>query len=1000
MDNLYCVSLGSSMCEEWIKNAPQNSESLMLLPSSFLLHQARKVATEALHKITFLSFDELVNDIVKQYCEIIFIDRFTQEMLVEQVLAELSGEDQLPYFNTIASFPGYISTVTSLIGEIKRTGTSVEQFSSVCEARDYPQKDVEIYLIYKRYQEKLAQLKIADLEEMYLLAIRALEQGLQLPYHTIYISEFYVLTPLQREIIRQLRARVAVDIAITYEKNTPFPYKAVEATYTDLVGMGFNPIFKSTPENLLDKKIISCPNRQKEMRVVASRVKELLLTGLYSVDDIALVARDTAAYQDIFAVFKEFGIPLDMPQQENLRNQPLVRLIVNLLTAKNDGGTKESVLNILKSPYITAKFAFDIDYLEDFLLEHLIFDWQDWQKVLGQLPDNEEKPKIVAAFYVLSQTISHIPGKASCAEFIHIIKAFIDKLAVPQALAHSYQQGLPLIMLKAGLLTYQEVLSALERIENDYTILGQHDKLILTGDFLEGFIHLMQAEICIESRDSSGVKLISPSSVRGVKFSVVVVMGLSDGEFPMRERENWLYKDGERRLLNDLGMDISTLEQKRQIEDLYFNIALALAGDKLFLTYYEDEKTLPSPYIEQIREKNPIPVEKFSLDEILNKNYLQIYSQNELVNSVLNDSFNRATPLTSEQCTVLSLVKDWEPQDFWRKENAEGQRQNEYGEYSGVLGPDIIGKLLGKDKVYSISSLEDYASCPFSYFAGRVLGLDEFAEKEEDTGSDVVGNIYHEVAARFLSNHRNEKLNKHQSDVYHVELNQLILAAIASVEKQTLVKGRLWKFEKNKVIQSLNRWLDFEISEQNQEEVAFRPKYLEWGFGVKDYGKTIDPESTPNPLEVDLADRKVKIIGKIDRIDAAGDHLYRVFDYKKKNCRSSKEIKDGLDLQIPLYLWAVQQHLCAADDKIAGGGYYSIEKTKKAGGMWLKKDEQEWQDLNHTVKNYLKLYTQGIDNCDYRVAPVICSAYCIARGICRYNKHSLAKATAEVKVNE
>ena len=160
----------------------------------------------------------------------------------------------------------------------------------------------------------------------------------------------------------------------------------------------------------------------------------------------------------------------------------------------------------------------------------------------------------------------------------------------------------------------------------------------------------------------------------------------------------------------------------------------------------------------------------------------------------------------------------------------------------------------------------------------------------------------------------------------------------------------------------------------------------------------MDPSSTSKPLTVNLSGRSVRIIGKIDRIDVAAGHVYQVFDYKKKYCRTAKEITDGLDLQMPLYLWAVQQHLCGPDDKIVGGGYYSIEQRKKAGGMRLKKDETKWQELNEIVRQHLEKYINGIESGNFTAAPLRCNSYCIAREICRYNK--FVETGAEVTGSE
>lgn len=347
MHTLYCTPLGETVRGQFVGALVAAlaeggaAGQAYLLPSSFLLNEVRRdLAAASLRgheQPNLLTFDGLAAAIVDQSGGRIFMSRMAQELVVAEVLDELTAAGRLPYFGRIASFPGLVGAVTSLLAEIKRSGASPEEFAAVAEARDWPQKDREISAVYDVYQRRLAARGLADLEEMYFLAAAALRDGAELPYRRFYISEFYILTPLQLELMRGLCRGAAVDIGLVYEKNRPEVFAAVEPTYSGLVGMGFTPVFtapvrRSRPElehirrrlfsplpetvNGGGIEVLGCPGPAREMALVAGRIKKLLLDGVCRPEEIAVVSRDPAAYAAFREVAAEYGIPVELPREE------------------------------------------------------------------------------------------------------------------------------------------------------------------------------------------------------------------------------------------------------------------------------------------------------------------------------------------------------------------------------------------------------------------------------------------------------------------------------------------------------------------------------------------------------------------------------------------------------------------------------------------------------------------------------------------------------------
>lgn len=1032
MHTIYCTPLGETMRDEFTAGLAgavrqgRGRAQAFLLPSAHLLGAVRRdlraLGPAGYEQPSLLAFDDLVGEIVAfaGYPRRL-MDRMTQELVVADVLDSLNKRQSLPYFSAISSFPGYISTVTSLLAEIKRTAAPPEEFP--VGASGSQAKDAEVHAIYAAYQEVLAARELADLEEQYFLAIKALGEGLALPYKKFYISEFYILTPLQLALVKELKRVAAIDIGIVYEPNRPEVYAAVDPTYTALVGMGFTPVFvaarrQAAPglahirRSLFAAKpeiraaapgvaVVSSPTRAKEMAVAAARIKKLLLSGTYRPAEIAVVVRDTGAWADFRDICGEFGLPVSLAREERLADQPPARLLVNALAARTDGGARPTVLNLIKSPLVADKFRIDADAVEQAALGRVIRSWRDWFGVFKGADPPENLALSRRGFDTLGRLVTTLPRQGTCAAFAAALKTVLDTLGIPATLGKAYRDGrLPLSVLQAGLLAWEKCGETLDAMAEGFALAGQAARPLTAADFLRFFRQALAGQtVRLEGHNEQAVQVVSPAGVRGVTFRAVFILGLTDGEFPLREKENWLYDDRERAEMATLGLTLTTAAFRRAEEDFYFAVAVALAGEMLTISGREDAETLPSPYIaEVVRLFAPgaVTADRYSAVEFFPAVYDEVFSARELTGKALLDTRDNTDPgACAAAAYVLANLTDG---DFARRVAAEKDRSRGPGPYDGLVG--TAGGEEHGPPVFSITALEDYAQCPFRYFATRSLKLKEWEEKEEEAGYDVIGNIYHEVLATFLRRHRGEPLDPSQAEDYRAELTAVlddVCRRLAAEDKTFGTKA--WDYRRRRLEATLGRWLDFEIAEQNGDGLAFTPAYLEWGFGLpRDEG--MDAASVPEPLEIVAGERPLRIVGKIDRIDAVGGKL-AVIDYKRKYAPRFRDLAAGIDLQAALYIMAAERFLCPEGGEVAGGGYYSVENARKEGGMWraeLAGDighraakeagnlaAADWEALQTDIRRLAGEYCAGIRRGEFPVRPAAeCPSYCVARAICRY----------------
>jgi ATP-dependent helicase/nuclease subunit B len=1055
MHTLYCLLLGQSYRQVFVCqmidhiHARQGRESLFMLPSSQLLAQVRQEVLAkdptCLPELNLLSFDDLVTQVLENSgVKRTFMSRMTQELLVKKVVDELTAQGCLPYFCEMSHFPGYIRTITSFLGEVKRTGTTAEEWQSVLaakasedddavvlegfsEAELARQKDQETALIYLRYQEELAALQLVDLEERYFLAIEALRLNPQLlPYRFIYLSEFYILTPLQLALVDIIRQDREFAIALVYENNRQEVYSAVEETYTALIGQGF--VAKFVPaamsrgshcldylvdniftERAVNKQLASCislvqaPHRMKELAAFGAALKEKLISEKMQPQAVAIIVRDVAAYSELRPLFAELKIPLDLLWEEPLERQPLTQLIFDYIATRLENGSKSVVQKLLKSPFVAASYLCDSDKIVADSSSWRIQGWTEW------LNFGQQDNSVLAILQQLQKQVESIPRQGTAATINQALSVIIESLDVLAYLGLKYRQNkLPLVRLKAAYLTYQALDRTRLELEEELAALGQANRELTLPEYRQLFTQLLSAEVLkIATGDPSGVKVISPAGARGISFDFVAILGLTEGEFPQQIRENWLYDDKERKLLNDLGVPLATAAKRRLEEKFYFAVSLSIAKQGLYLSGIGTSETLLSPFfaeVERIVDILPEQRVRFTVDEVLAQNYEAIYTERDYQQKAIYDMCQGAVANEAQQLG-RKIFPHFEIPDFWRKvAAATSRREASNSLYSGYAAnwQQVSGTAVTDEHtLWSISRLEDYLQCPFAYFLKHILRLTGDEEAEETTEASMTGQLYHQVLVTFLSRYRGQSLQPEHAAHYEI----LLLQDFAKIVDEWIVAGKFhpgkfWFYEQQQMTKIFTNWLHYELERQAQMTVPLRPTYFEWGFGLP-VTENLDRASVATPFTLTIDDRKVLFCGKVDRIDTT-ELNYAVYDYKKSGSPAVNETLElGTDLQIPLYIAAVQQLLVDQQGgTVKGGSYYSLEKCAVQGGMWYEEYQNclgptkltkksflsydEWTEFYQAFGQRILAAVDGIACGSFPLEPAKgCSDYCIGQKICR-----------------
>ncbi len=558
---------------------------------------------------------------------------------------------------------------------------------------------------------------------------------------------------------------------------------------------------------------------------------------------------------------------------------------------------------------------------------------------------------------------------------------------------------------------------------------------------LAGFID--EIERCVSSQaltagvaDRDGLRVLEATDVRGLRFSAMFIAGMIEGGFPLRAGRDWLYPHEERERLKKFGIvleDISTDTLLK--EEHYFYQCACRATEKLYLTrpLADDggNETVPSYYIEELRRAiAPAELVRTQIrGDIDTHDLSETSTRSELAAQLVRQQARQKQRARSENLVPASVANEliakahaggYLPDSTMQRVAFELQRAGDsFGPYDGEITSVELQSLLrnhfGTEYVYSASGLSAYGNCAFKFFAARVLKLEPRNEAALDLPAIDAGKLLHDVLRRFFERHRKQYL----PELDREELRREMSAVADEVfkEHERLVpplNERIWKIdcEIRKLI--LEQVLLFELRLQERTNArGMKPTYFELAFGRASQGS--DPSSSSSYLRLKRAGNaaasdEALIQGQIDRVDVSEDGKRAIaYDYKLSQGAKLDDIESGRQVQIPIYLAALEQLFVTGAD-LAGGGYYRLRGrgSRLNQGLYRKMfedctgvtysgaklDDIEWQRIRREVSRRVWQFIDGMRGGDFRVRPSqgkLTCKFCDYTALCRYDTYRISR---------
>lgn len=981
------------------QNELSGKRSVLIVPDRASFESERRLAGligKGMMNTFVVSFTRLARRILSEKGEKkVFLSIQGRQMMLKKTIEKITSN--LESFSRIASKVGFTAECDEIILKCKRFGITSEQLLQTAKNMELSYslrgKLLDFAKIYEAAENAMSSSFIDDED-----VVNSLIDNL--PLSSYSDCDFFIDTPetLTEQSIRIISSLMdcVPNIMITFRGDTSeicrdrklFQpdeniYRRIRAEAENknciihFVSLTLNTRAKVPEIAHLERELFAFPykvfngkfnengavelhiaaNKRLETVACCEKIRNAINNGL-RYRDIGIILGDIEGYATIIKrVFSEYEIPYFMDVKRPLFSHPLSTLILSAIACCESGFRAKNFIQTLKS----GMFPIEDDVIEK--LENHILKYGLNGSLITEpfnqdnVPEELELARAIAVEPIMN--LKHkMAGKHTTAERLEALYEFTQQMNVGERLRSEYEKYANCGNITAARETAQVYDTFIELIDQIYAISGDEEislkrfaSVLEEGlrDYAIGIIPTTLDSVYIGSVDNSGV----------AENELIIVMGATEGVFPMAKSDNSIINDNELRKLAKLGLPIwNTTEKMNKDENLRVYSALMKAKSGVYFSFsYSGGNGVASSIFERTRKIFPncritngilSPVkggtEKAGFADLVSALKSGIHNgMDELESCAEEYAYFASSEKYAERLAVMNDAL------FMSNINV-------------ALDKKVALKLYGKNIFGSPTRLETFAKCPFRYFMEFGIGIkqrEEYEEKATDRGSFI-----HEVLECFLKGVIND--NAEWSSLKDCDIEERLLEIITEVSK-THNKGiYLTSARMRAELRRLTETILIAALEIRNQIVngSFRPLSSEISFGR--------PGDILPPLTIKTDDGACfNVCGIVDRLDTFSfensdrDYL-RIIDYKTGETNFSyTELVSGIRLQLPLYAAAMEAALtaerklelnpkyAAKKENATAGLYYQYIGSQDASTDGLSNDDAE--EVKKTVRDSFKL---------------------------------------------
>ncbi len=970
-----------------------------------------------------------------------------RHLLLRRIVRDLASADELAALGGIVETPGLVPALEMSIAELKRAAVEPDELAAAV-GREGRSRD--LLEIYRRYQEELRNTDTYDLEgRMWLVRDRLAgaagpaDAGLE-GVRLVAADGFTDFTPTQLEILAHL-ARLTGKVVLTLPLDTDGrdrlwhwtgrTLESIRGVFGDTLAeielqpdapdaaplramwdRAFTePADGKPPEEI---SIIAAPDIDAEVSAVATRAKRLLASGTPA-GRIAVVARSMEPYREaVERIFEAHDVPV-RPAPMPLTDVPIVRFALAAAALPAADYTSHDVLRVIKSSYFRPEALGGFDETTAAAAEAVIRQGnvlqgrasyalaaerlaarRDRQSDTAQKDEDDDEPGADRSRFAADTLRS--AGAMLEALFEMVSPAGREQISRTAALA-DLPDKLHLREAACDAGSDRAVARDLRALDELAAALGEIDA---PPEDPAELSRALSAVVMAALRTEELVDVLDVLDARAIRYDHVFLLGAGEGVFPRKFTESSLIQESDRLRWSRAGVRLDRRDEIARREMLLFYLAATRADKTLTFSYQapngSDEGTGISPLLLSLLEPfgglqaaadagrvETIPPGRFvpPADEICRRR--------DALNAAVAGLFGPYSDpgrcalgwAAAEADEQLSIVARglWANHRRWT-----GRERNEFdGRISDPQLLEFLDARFGREAVFSASRLNNYGQCPWLFFATHVLMLEPPLQPQRRLEPVARGLFVHAVLRRTFETLRERAGGPVRlGEIDETELAEALDSAVnAESDRMRPPYPALWQIQRDRMRDEMHDYLR-SLRERADAEAV----YLELAFGLGDGPDGYaDPASSSQPAELETSAGKLRIHGRIDRMDRSvgAEPEWLVIDYKTGSLPSVRDIEQGRSLQLPLYSAAVEvlfdsAEACGEFHRIGGKG--ELRRFGPGG----KVSYEEFIERRDEVLARAAGFVEGIRSGRFDLAPTAkCPYWCPMKQICRVSSFRL-----------
>ena len=938
----------------------------------------------------------------------IYIDEIIKEMYISKIIEKERKKENLLIFNN----DKIIKEIADIFSNIFENGVQRSQIQSYIEKEEksiLSLKMKDILTIYDKYIEK--KIDKLDKEEIYIKILEDIESNNYFDNADIYIIGFTSFKEIQLQILEKIINKsyqnnntISLNITIDNIISNNEIFKTTKKTLSSIINicnnMNVNIIKGNQSEEANNSKsnldilkekldeesiyefgniaydraekddsilIAKFENKKQEIEYVAKSIYMLLNSknNGYEPNDIQIIMNDKEQYNYILKeIFNKYGLKIDIDNDR--KNNIVIPYVLSILKIIN-GNIFEKISYIKKSEILKNDLFIEknIRELDIYLLEKYLKRWniytitQDFK--YGK--NSEKYEDIVNTKQVVLEYIRILEDRINGKSGYEISKNIFEYLEENEIISKLFNQKGNRDEIISEVIILNEILDRMSYLEE-----------CTLEEYIKYFEMMVKEQDSFRIKGKDELSIITTDNV--VNSKITYILSADEMNFPKMLERKELLTNSEKEKLIENNIQILSLDEDTDKD---------IKGQEILPSIYV--KNIQKAFGYEIYKNNKISKNEDEKDKYNNlnikKRIIENLEESYFTKEFLMDEIQKAIEIIEDDKSKLSKEEYQNIIKIYNMYlngifNILEEDSLQYFKEDKNMSPKIEKELL--DKIYlegnihtSISRLEKYAECPFSYHLRYGLNIKDRSNQSNNYFANI-GTFLHEIIKETFDyikeNNINEKITngglpkksvytlkeellltqdkelEYNVQKYIYEIENIVNKSIEKVKQKEQFQE--FKFKKNneivlnKIENEVNK-ICLDINEGIRlSEFKILKNEATFGSGKRDYENIV--------YDID-SKSKVFLEGAIDRIDVSDINEFRIIDYKSsdKTIEIPKVI-NGLSLQLITYLSVIEEKLNLKPTAMLYKRLlYGIE-TKKEKMDNLQLINKSKQDLKMTGK--------------------------------------------------